>query len=241
MKMVKPSGTTEVSSHTAHLDMFDADTSGGFGDTGLYALGKLLDVGGQHLHLTLGVSAPTGQVDFLSYQELRTSATNKVLKGYDMQLGSGTWDFKPSLTYSGETEDWLWGGQLSGTKRLQNRNESGYRLGDMFQSTAWGGFKLTQWLSASVRGVYTTQARVRGQENLLDSIGTTAQAHSSYFAANTGGQFADVGFGLSATVPNGIFAGHRLAAEWLQPVYTHYNGYQLDRNFTLSASWSMGF
>ncbi len=53
--------------------------------------------------------------------------------------------------------------------------------------------------------------------------------------ANYGGHYVDVGFGLSATVPSGAFAGNRLAFEWLQPVYTNVNGYQLNRDGALSA------
>ncbi len=58
---------------------------------------------------------------------------------------------------------------------------------------------------------------------------------------NYGGHYVDVGFGLSATVPTGAFAGNRLAFEWLQPVYTNVNGYQLDRDGALSFTWSYGF
>lgn len=238
MAMMMPSGAASSSGHNAHLDMFEVDSAGGFGDTGLYLLGKLYKNDSQELHLTLGVSAPTGNVNVKDYQTGRNSASNFTLKSYDMQLGSGTWDFKPSLTYNGETEDWLWGSQINGTKRLQNQNQSRYVLGDNYQTTAWGGYKFTHWLSASIRGIYTAQDPVSGQGIKVSSV---AQAHSSFFAANTGGEFGDVGFGLSATVPSGSFAGHRLAVEWLQPVYTHYNGYQLARDFALSANWSMGF
>ncbi len=51
----------------------------------------------------------------------------------------------------------------------------------------------------------------------------------------------DLGFGIGATVPSGAFAGNRLAFEWLQPIYTNVNGYQLDRDGALSFNWSYGF
>jgi len=35
------------------------------------------------------------------------------------------WDFKPSITYTGQMEKWSWGAQLSGTKRPEGgRNEA---------------------------------------------------------------------------------------------------------------------
>ncbi len=59
--------------------------------------------------------------------------------------------------------------------------------------------------------------------------------------SNYGGQYVDVGFGLSVNIPHGAFAGNRLAFEWLQPVYTNVNGYQLDRDGALLFTWSYGF
>jgi hypothetical protein len=59
--------------------------------------------------------------------------------------------------------------------------------------------------------------------------------------SNYGGHYVDIGFGLSATVPTGALAGNRLSFEWLQPVYTDVNGYQLDRDGALSFTWSVGF
>ena len=61
------------------------------------------------------------------------------------------------------------------------------------------------------------------------------------FPANYGGHYVDIGFGLSATVPSGALAGNKLSFEWLQPVYTDVNGYQLDRDGALSFTWAYGF
>ena len=176
-----------------------------------------------------------------------------------MQLGSGTWDFKPSLTYTGHIDSWSWGAQANGTVRMENHNQSGYRLGDLFQATAWGGYNLTNWLTASVRGVYTVQGRIQGQYTgssggqfidhyTPDQNGDPVPVYSSIlkfgpqdYPQNYGGRFWDVGFGLSATVPSGAFAGNRVSVEWLQPVHTDFNGYQLERDGALSATWSKAF
>ena len=52
-----PLDSTELH-HVIH-----AEATGGVGDTSMFALFKLFDVPGHHLHLGLGVSAPTGSVD----------------------------------------------------------------------------------------------------------------------------------------------------------------------------------
>jgi hypothetical protein len=95
--------------------------TGGIGDTGLYALVKLFDRSNHHLHATVGFSAPTGDVDIKTKDHGRANNREGAFIHYGMQLGSGTWDFKPSLTYTGKADDWSWGAQVGGTKRLEGK------------------------------------------------------------------------------------------------------------------------
>lgn len=207
--------------------------TGGVGDTGMYALVKLFDDTVHHLHLTLGVTAPTGEVDI----KLRPNHQEEPgYIHYGMQLGSGTWDFKPSITYTGRMDDWGWGAQVSGTQRMEKRNKVGFALGDVFQSTVWGSYNLFDWLSASVRGLYTTQGSIKGYYK-----GTHPEDSPLDFPGNYGGQYWDVGFGLNAMVTGGEFAGNHLSFEWLQPVADKVNGYQLDRQGALSLTWGYAF
>ncbi|MEQ1739474.1 MAG: DUF3570 domain-containing protein [Methyloglobulus sp.] len=224
--------------------------TGGIGDLGMYALFKVLDGNSHHLQVTAGFSAPTGDVDI---QMRRNHQTDGGFIHYGMQLGSGTWDFKPSITYSGQIEQVSWGAQASGTLRMEDQNKSGYKLGDIFQATAWGGYNLTPWLTASVRGVYTTQGGIEGEypgahsdsANLFINADGSPTSILKFgpmdYPQNYGGKYGDVGFGLSASVPSGNFAGNGVSVEWLQPVYTNVNGYQLDRDGMLSFTWSYGF
>ncbi|WP_235557237.1 DUF3570 domain-containing protein [Methyloglobulus morosus] len=229
--------------------------TGGIGDLGMYALVKLFDNGLHHVHATAGLSAPTGDVDL---QIRRAHANDGGYHDYGMQLGSGTWDFKPSLTYTGQVDKFSWGAQANGIVRMEGKNKSGYRLGDMFQGMAWGGYNLTNWLTATVRGVYTVQGSIKGQYN-GSSVGQFFNPNNPKeetgfirvnsqlrfgpqdYPSNYGGRFWDVGFGLSAVVPSGDLAGNRFSVEWLQPVYTDFNGYQLDRDGALSATWGVAF
>ncbi|MGH8633991.1 MAG: DUF3570 domain-containing protein, partial [Burkholderiales bacterium] len=77
---------------------FTQHGTGGVGDTLMFALLKLFDVPGHHMHLGLGLSAPTGEVD-IRLRPMHQSRTDEFIH-YHMQLGSGTWDFLPSLTYT---------------------------------------------------------------------------------------------------------------------------------------------
>lgn len=203
--------------------------TGGVGDTGMYALFKLLDLPGHHLHGTVGFTAPSGDAG-LKMPSVGT------FYDYGMQLGGGVWDFRPSLTYTGQRERWSWGAQLGGIKRLGDENAHGYVLGDMFQSTAWGSYHLLDWLAASLRGVYTVQGKINGQYN-----GPASTSGTFDFPANYGGHYWDVGFGLNAVVPEGGFQGNQFAVEWLQPAMDDVHGYQLERAGTLAATWSLAF
>ncbi|NOU25514.1 MAG: DUF3570 domain-containing protein [Methylotenera sp.] len=214
--------------------------TGGLGDTGVYGIFKLIDQPTSHLNLSLGVTAPTGDVDVM----LRK--TNTVPKGtlihYGMQHGSGTWDLNPSLTYTEESNKFSWGAQVTGTKRLEKRNKSNYALGDIFQSSIWGGYQWANWLTSTVRGVYTSQGSIHGAYPPLISESTGLPLGTQHVGPvdqpkNYGGQFLDVGLGLNL----GTIAGSQLSAEWLQPVKTDFNGYQLKRKGSLAVNWNIAF
>jgi hypothetical protein len=153
-----------------------------------------------------------------------------------MQPGSGTWDLLPSLTYAGHRDRFFWGAQASGVVRLEHENESGYALGDVFETTAWGGYSLTSWLDVSARFAFATEGEIRGSYD-----DTHVESGPMDFPGNYGGQRGDVGLGLDAHVPGGFLAGNRLRVEWLQPVYDDFDGYQLERVGALFAVWSVEF
>jgi hypothetical protein len=137
---------------------------------------------------------------------------------------------------------------------METHNDSGYALGDMFQTTAWGSYSLTQWLSTSIRGMYTVQNAIDGRFNpisgvvdgsLVDNVNPGSKANYSSgpmdYANSYGGRYWDIGFGLNLIVPSGDLKGNSLGVEWLQPVQDDVNGYQLERQGALSATWSVMF
>jgi hypothetical protein len=203
------------------------------GDTGLYAIVKATDFGSQQINISLGISIPTGDSNI----QLRdTHRQDLGYIHYGMQLGSGTWDFKPTITLTGHQADWSWGAQLSGTKRLASSNSAGFAFGDIFQSTAWLGYDWTNWLTSTVRGLYTLQDALKGYYQ-----GTYHQIGAMDFPKNYGGQYADVGLGINIKLPHDILSGSLINFEWLQPIQDDVNGYQLPREGALSATWSYAF
>lgn len=211
-----------------HVGGHDSD---GLGDTQLAALLRVFHRGGQRIQLGLGVSAPTGE-----YAATHDGTGDGDPLDYGMQRGSGTWDARPSLSYLGEAGRWFWGAQLAGVFRLEAANDAGYAFGDAWQLGAWGGVRVLPWLAGTLRVSHGEQAAVRG------AIERDAPAESpAELPFNHGGRHTDLGVGVVATVPGGLFGGHSLSAEWLQPVADDPNGAQLERDGALMANWSMTF
>jgi hypothetical protein len=206
-------------------------TTSGLGDSEVHGLISLLKLGNAELHLGLGVSAPTAEV---AAKIRPMMGSDMGFLEYGMQLGSGTWDFKPSLTVTGQNADIAWGAQVSGSKRLEDQNASGYALGDLFQSTLWGSYGLNGTFSASLRGLYSEQDATKGAYNK-----THVPISAGDYTQNYGGRFVDVGVGLAATINTGSLAGTGWRLEWLQPVSDKPNGYQLERKGTLVFNWGI--
>ena len=250
MEMRELEGAPEQTEGHAHGGGSGEHATGGLGDTTVAALIKIGSLGRHRFHATLGLSIPTGDV------QQKSEAATEVIDGdgntqtnyldhlvdYGMQLGSGTWDFITALTYTGQASRWSWGAQLNTVQRfkdisnLSDTNESGYALGNVFQATGWGGYTLTPSLSSTLRGVYTTQESIEGSYN-----GLHMEMSPMDFPQNYGGQFYDIGVGVSVTPQSGGFKGNRLAIEWLEPVKDLPKGFQLERVGTLNVSWSIPF
>ena len=231
-----------------------AHSSGGLGDTGIYVLKQILGNDDGRLDGALGLSLPTGSV------AKRVNKSGDYLS-YGLQTGSGTVDFNPNLTYRGGQNRFSWGGQVSWVERLQSSNEAGYRLGHKVQGSVWGGYRILSWLSASIRGVGTQQGVIHGhfKPHVTPTLtgykivnGQPVPIYKYVVAPQTelgpmdqpgsyGGRFGDVGFGVSATVPSGAFAGNMLSIEWLQPVADDMNGYQRASTGALSLTWDIAF
>ena len=133
----------------------DHGTSG-WGDTNVSAIFKLWSGEHQQLLGAIGVSIPTGSVD----EKVDGRFTH-----YMMQLGSGTWDLTPSITYKGHAGKIFWGAQYLGAIRLEERNESGYRLGNVHQGTIWTGVDLCEWVNITGRALYRHEGTLRHHYN----------------------------------------------------------------------------
>jgi len=216
--------------------------SKGTGDT---TLGALIEGGATAngtWHYGLGLSLPTGSIEETGRPAATpmgcNAATMQMRLPYPMQLGSGSYDLKPSLTYNGDWRGWRIGAQANAVLRL-NDNDADYRLGDRFEVQGWAMRRLTDWLSASARLDISRQGKMDGQDAAITLPVTTAQTASS------GGTYANISLGLNLIgqtgALGGVLAGHRLALEWVSPLHQDANGVQMKRDDTLMLGWQKAF
>jgi len=202
-------------------------STSGFGDTPVYAMFKLAEFNRQVLHAALGVSIPTGSVD----EKMGGQFTH-----YGMQLGSGTWDLKPALTYLGQTDHFSWGAQISGTYRLEDENESGFRFGNILEGTTWGAWKFADWGSLSLRVAYKQEGDIKNHYN-----GPHGHASPPDLQRNYGGESINGGIGLNLRIPRGPLEGHRIGVELVLPLWQDLNGIQLEQDYAITAAWQYSF
>ncbi len=212
--------------HAGHTGSF-GHSSSGLGDITVGALYKIYDKHNHRIHLNLGLGLPTAEVDKMQ---------GGVLLPYGMQLGSGTWDLKPGLTYLGQHGLLSWGAQGTAVVRLEGANESGFAYGNGVNLTHWMAYGLSDFASVSARWNYSYIEDIRGHYN-----GLHGYAAPSDFQTNYGGHMLEVGLGLNIYIRKGLFKGHRLAVEGLMPVYQDRNGVGMDQEFSVVVGWQKAF
>jgi len=208
------------------MEKMESDGIGDFKAIGLYDLARL-DHGGR-VHLNFGISMPTGSID-------EKNSFDQVL-GYCMQLGSGTWDFNPAITYLGQTENYSFGAQVGGVIRIGENNQN-YTLGNKIETVLWGARNFSDSLSASVKFDYSSQNEISGSDPRIDSRRTGMMDSSSFDAKSKGRDLTTFGLGINYYFQEGQFKGHRLAVEWETPIDQKVNGVQLE----LDPSWTVGW
>ena len=205
--------------------------SNGLGDlkfSGLYDLASWDN--GRRVHLNVGISAPTGAID-------ERKADGTTILPYGMQLGSGTWDFLPALTFLGQTDNYSWGAQVGGALRMGD-NDRDYSLGNRFDAALWGGRKLSDSFSLSAKFDYFSLSEVDGEDKYVTAKPMmTKNMSSGYRADHQGRDLSTFGLGLNYYCRNGIFKGHRLALEWETPMSEDVNGVQLETDSIWSLGW----
>ena len=205
--------------------------SQGWGDTQLSAIFVVFEDYDESVHLNLGLSAPTGSID----ERDDTPMASDVRLPYPMQLGSGTWDARPAITYVHADDAWQWGGQVRCVLRL-GENDNDYTLGDRFEATAWLERGLTENLGGSLRLLGLSWGAIDGADPELNpALTPTADPDLQ------GGERLDLALGLQLYSSAGALAGNRLELEVGAPLYESLDGPQMSVEYWATLGWSFTF
>ena len=217
---------------TAVLGTFNTKAKG-LGDTKVSGLFRLYESGIHHVHLNAGISLPTGSNEKRADVLAPTGATLNLRLPYPMQLGSGTFDLLPGLTYTGTLNQFNWGAQYMGT--IHTGKDEGYSLGDKHEITGWLSYQWRPWVSTSARLAYSHQSQIDGIDPNIVAPVQTADPE------NFGGDITTMFFGVNLAGQTGMLRGHRLAMEAGIPLHRDLNGPQLETDLTITAGWQYAF
>lgn len=218
--------------------------SDGIGDLKLSGLIKLYNQNRHSLHLNLGLSLPSGSIDERGEAPIPNGAGGtfgQVLLPYPMQLGSGTVDFMPGLTYLGQSDQWSWGAQTLGTLRIDD-NRQGYSLGDSIEASTWIARRFNDSVSSSFRLKSFAWGNYEGRDQRIATLPLpTVFGIPTADPNRRGGTRLDVLMGINYYARGGWFKGHRVSVEGGLPVYQNLDGPQLETDWILTVAWEYAF
>jgi hypothetical protein len=220
----------------AGVDSFNVATTG-VGDAQLNFLSTIFAEGAHRITVGLGSGLPTGSINASSTTPVPTPAQDRTVP-YPMQLGSGTFDALPSLIYVFKADAFSIGTQAKGTIRI-GRNSADYRLGDRVLLTSWFAYKVSSWLSTSLRAEWQTWGNVTGADSRIAQSAPNGSALSVPTAqpALQAGNRLDVFAGFNLYTDKGPGIDQRLAFEFGYAAYQHLQGPQLGNQFSFTVGW----
>ncbi len=205
--------------------------SSGIGDIKFSGLYRLFNQDRQSIHLNLGFSIPTGSID----ERDDTPAGEDVILPYPMQIGSGTFDLRPGITYLGQTNNWSWGAQANAVLRL-GENDRDYTVGNRYQLLSWAARKLSDQVSLSLRLDGETRENYDGADPALNpNLIPTADPDLR------GGTRLDLGLGVNVYLPESFLPEGRFAVEFEFPLYQSLDGPQLETDWQLTVGIQSAF
>ncbi len=218
---------------TTRLGTFNTRTSG-LGDTKLSALIHLFRKENTRAHFNLGVSIPTGSITETAQVLTPMNMEPTLRTPYPMQLGSGSFDLLPGITYAGGKNKLGWGTQLMANIRTGDNDED-YRLGNRFEVNTWVSYRLADWISSSFRLKGLTIGTVDGRDvNIMAPVQTADPE-------NHGGERLDAAVGVNLVGRQGFLREHRLALELAVPLLQDLNGPQLKTTSVFTLGWQYAF
>jgi len=186
-----------------------------------------------------GASFPTGSIS----NEDTTPARVEGTLPFPMQLGSGTFDFLPGITYLGESNkgNWAWSLESKETVRI-GKNSHKYRLGNEYLISSRLARKVNNETSVSVKMDHIIWGNIHGHDFLVNPSG--APTVPTKRPDLRGGIRTDLFFGIDyyqKAKSGEINKGNRFGIEFGFPIYQTLEGPQLKVDWQLGVAGSITF
>jgi hypothetical protein len=204
----------------------------GVADIKLHALYGFIQKSTYQLLGSLGISVPSGSIH--EKGDLNESMYPGMSYPYGMQLGSGTVDLLPGVSYLHQNNKLATGVTASAILRTY-KNSQNYQLGNEANLNGWIAYQWLPWISSSLRVEGNIAGPITGYDPQLYTY-----IEPSTNPANYGGKRAQ-GFLGSSIHFKGALRNNRLGVEYGLPFYQNLNGIQLKQQFAWHAFWSFTF
>jgi hypothetical protein len=225
MSMNMPNSSHSNHSHSSeHQHHNHGMNSFGLADTKIQLLYALYEKGYHRLLLHGGFSLPTGSLSVRGHDEMYAQSPLP----YAMQLGTGTADFIPGITYTYQHKKITASAQVQYTARMYN-NPYNYRWGNEWNASSWLGYKLNQSWGLAYKIDFWNQEKMKGFDSRINPILEPAANFANYGGTT-----------LSNSFSTHLFLGkHRISIECGIPIYQKRLGIQMHRIFDLMVGWQM--
>ncbi len=217
---------------TTELGTFNTKSSG-IGDTKISGIYNLFQSHNHRINLQMGISLPTGSIKEKDNVLTPMNTRPSLRLPYAMQLGSGTYDALPGITYVGNNGKWGWGTQYNAVIRMESENSQNYRLGHQHRLTAWGAYDLGNGFTLNALANAETLGEIKGRDENIAAPVQTANPD------NYGGDIIELGAGFTYEPKD--LENLSVGLDFRAPVYQDLNGVQMERDYTISAGITFRF
>ena len=202
------------------------------GDPELHALIRIIKGTHHQLILNAGISIPLGSVEGKGKQN---SMYPEKRLPYIMQIGSGTLDLLPGLTWLYYNRKTTLSSQITTSIRT-GYNKLGYKLGNEFILNNWVAYQIIPFVSSSIRLESSISGLIQGNDISIFPGMEPAANPSNYGGKKMVGF---IGFNIHL---NEIFKrSFTVGAEFGLPVYQYVNGIQMKSNHFINLSANVLF
>ena len=202
----------------------------GIGDIGITLATKLLEKESHTINLQMGLTLPTGSIDEKNTMPLM----GNVKSPYNMQLGTGTFNAIPGISYLFNKGKFTLGSFAQITLR-NGKNDNGYRFGNRYEFSLWTSYILLDWLAPTLRITSTKWDNISGADPNLDPTMDPQNDPN-----RQGGRRVDLLAGVNFYIPS-LSEKMKAGIEFGKPIHQHLNGPQMGANSLFNFRFQASF